>query len=276
MTPLPRGKRATAPAPSEPPDWGVPPAPLVEWKGVTPIRQARSEATYQAFIKAGRKALENQSFGSMTIAGLARSAGTSVGAFYGRFETKQAYFSAIQETVVSEVAADVSNRFDALDAAGGTAVEFLELLASMLASIYRDNKGLYRSAFKDSAAAPNVWTPFKRLGWHIASVAAGKLVPTLAALGQPTTERDVRIAIQFMNGLLVNATINDPGPIHVEDEELVSALQRMLFAFLGVEAPAKRATGVKCVQAARAGASKAARSRSTPSAPKTTRNKEPR
>jgi hypothetical protein len=79
-----------------------------------------------------------------------------------------------------------------------------------------------------------------------------------------------------MNGLLVNATINDPGPIHVEDEELVSALQRMLFAFLGVEAPAKRATGVKCVQAARAGASKAARSRSTPSAPKTTRNKEPR
>lgn len=212
-----------------------PPAALVEWKGVAPIRQARSGATYWSLIETGRAALENQSFGSTTIAGLARSAGTSVGAFYGRFENKDAYFAAIQETVVAEVAEDVRRRFDKLDAAGGGAIEFLELLAEILASIFRDNKGLYRSAFKHSRAAADVWTPFKRLGWAIASMSAAKIVPRLEAMGRPATEREVRIAIQFMNGLLVNATINDPGPVHLEDAELVPSLKRMLFAYLGVE-----------------------------------------
>jgi AcrR family transcriptional regulator len=212
-----------------------PPAALVEWKGVTPAHQARSEATYHALIKAGRKALANQSFEEMTIAALARSAGTSVGAFYGRFENKQAYFSAIQETVVAEIAADVSESFEALDAAQGSAVEFLGLLAETLAGIFRNNKGLYRAAVKDASALPHIWTPFKRLGWAIASMAAAKLTPRLAELGKPASEHDVRVAIQLMNGMLVNATINDPGPIHLEDDEMVSCLKRMLFAFLGVE-----------------------------------------
>jgi AcrR family transcriptional regulator len=218
-----------------------PPPALVEWKGVTPPHQARSEATYHALIEAGRKALANQSFEKTTIAALARSAGTSVGAFYGRFENKQAYFSAIQETVVAEIAAEVRDSFDALDAAGGDTVDFLGLLAEVLAGIFRDNKGLYRAAFKDASALPHIWTPFKRLGWAIASMAAAKLTPRLAQIGRPATERDVRIAIQFMNGMLVNATINDPGPIHLEDDEMVPYLKRMLFAFLAVEqeAPAR-------------------------------------
>ena len=247
----PTARNGRAPKPALQSARTGPPAALVEWKGVAPIRQARSGATYQSLIDTGRAALENQSFGSTTIAGLARTAGTSVGAFYGRFENKDAYFAAIQETVVSEVADDVRNRLEKLDAAGGSAVEFLGLLAEMLASIFRDNKGLYRSAFKHSMATPDVWTPFKRLGWAIASMSAAKIIPRLAAIGRPTTERELRIAIQFMNGLLVNATINDPGPVHLEDAELVASLKRMLFAFLGVEAiPPSRAARSKTAKKA--------------------------
>lgn len=214
-----------------------PPERTGEWNGVVPIQQARSEATYQALILAGRTALEDQSFQGLTIATLARNAGASVGAFYGRFENKQAYFSAIQETVVAEAQAHIRQRLDVLDAADADVAQFLCTIATIWASIFRDNKGLYRAAFKDSCTQPQLWTPFKRLGWHGAAVVTEKLLPRLAAMGRPSNERDIRIAMQFMNGMLVNATINDPGPIRLEDEEMVPYLVRLLCTFMGVEPP---------------------------------------
>ena len=64
-----------------------------------------------------------------------------------------------------------------------------------------------------------------------------KLLPRLSEMGRHSTERDVRIAMQFMNGMLVNATINDPGPIHLESDEMVPYLKRLLCAFLGLDVP---------------------------------------
>lgn len=215
----------------------TPPDTSGEWNGVVPIQQARSEATYQALILAGRTALENQSFQEMTIANLARSAGASVGAFYGRFENKQAYFSAIQETVVAEAEAQIRRQLDELEEADADVVQFLCTVATIWVSIFRDNKGLYRAAFKDSCTQPHLWTPFKRLGWRGAAVVTEKLLPRLAAIGKPSSERNMRIAMQFMNGMLVNATINDPGPIHLEDKEMVPYLVRLLCTFMGVEPP---------------------------------------
>jgi AcrR family transcriptional regulator len=206
-----------------------------------PIQQARSEATYQALISAGRKALEEHRFGEMTIASLARSAGASVGAFYGRFENKQAYFSAIQETVVAEEEARVNRFLNQLDEADASVAEFICVIAAMWVSIFGQNRGLYLAAFKDSTSLPNVWTPFKRLGWQAAGRVTAKLLPRLKRMRTPSTERDIRIAMQFMNGMLVNATINDPGPIHLKDKEMVPYLIRLLCTFLGVEPPNARA-----------------------------------
>jgi AcrR family transcriptional regulator len=230
-----KAKRRVHEQPLLAPERNDPPQPGSELRGVAPIHQARSEATYQALIAAGRKALENQSFEQMTVANLARSAGASVGAFYGRFDNKRAFFSAIQETVVAEVEAHVRAQLDALDIAGADARTFLCVIAEIWACIFRDNKGLYRAAFKDSSAAPHVWTPFKRLGWHAAAMVSAKLLPRLSKMGAHSTERDVRIAMQFMNGMLVNATINDPGPIHLESDEMVPYLKRLLCAFLGLD-----------------------------------------
>lgn len=230
-------KRSTRARPSHS---GKPPKPKDEWNGVVPVQQARSEATYQALINAGRTAMEEHRFGEMTIAGLARSAGASVGAFYGRFANRQAYFSAIQETVVAEEEARVNRFLTQLEEADAPVAEFICVIASVWVSIFRRNRGLYLAAFRDSTSLPHVWTPFKRLGWQAAGQVAAKLVPRLESMGKPSTERDIRIAMQFMNGVLVNATINDPGPIHLEDEEMVPYLIRLLCTFLGVPPPGAR------------------------------------
>lgn len=209
------------------------------WSGVAPTQQARSEATFHALIRAGRQALESKGFDEMTIAGLAEAEGVSVGAFYGRFENKQAYFAAIQKIVVAEIEANVRQEVDALDGKRVDAVGFLAALARIWVGFFRANRGLYLAAFKHSTTQPGVWTPFKQLGWNMAALIVERLLPRLESLGKTDTELEIRIAMQFMNGMLVNATINDPGPIHLDGPEMEQNITRFLCSFFGLELPGK-------------------------------------
>lgn len=204
---------------------------LSEAQGVTPMRQARSEMTFQALIKAGRDALTSGSVDEMTIGDIAKAAGTSVGAFYGRFENKEVFFSVLQQFVVAEIWERVQKLLSDLDTRDAPAVEFLETIAKRWTSIFRENRGLYQATVKHASTRPGAWTPLKHLGWNTSGVIAEKLVSRL-----PETADDllVRQAMQFVNGLLVNATINDPGPIGLDDPALDEHLTRFLCLFLGV------------------------------------------
>jgi hypothetical protein len=60
-------------------------------------------------------------------------------------------------------------------------------------------------------------------------------MPRLQALGKPRTEREIRIAFQFVNGLLVNAVLNDPGPLSVDDVEMEQNIAQFLCFFFGIQ-----------------------------------------
>lgn len=211
--------------------------------GVTPARQARSEATFRALIMAGRKALDQKNFDAVTIEEIANSAGASVGAFYGRFANKEALFSAIQEITVTKV--DRELRALLADPGLQTANDaaFMQSIGRFWVNIYRKNRGLYLAAFKHTSSHPSTWTPFKRAGWTIAGLVIEKLMPRLQACGRPSSEKEIRAAFQFVNGLLVNAVVNDPGPISLDDAEMEHMVTHFLCTFFGIEIP--RATGVR-------------------------------
>lgn len=201
--------------------------------GVTPARQARSGATFRALLKAGRDALEAGSLDAMTISDIARAANTSVGAFYGRFETKEAFFSAIQQTTIAEIWTGMQAMLEALDARDATAAEILESIAGFWVGFFRANRGLYVAAFKHASAQPGAWTPFKRLGWSGSALIVEKVLPRIP--GGQVDDLQVRLAMQFVNGLLVNATINDPGPVTLHDPNMEEHVARFLCSFLGIE-----------------------------------------
>src|SRR3954454_23548455 len=62
--------------------------------GVTPSRQKRSRETTAALIQAGAEMLRTHSLAELSIETLCRQVGATVGAFYSRFESKDAYFNA--------------------------------------------------------------------------------------------------------------------------------------------------------------------------------------
>ncbi|HVC13176.1 MAG TPA: TetR/AcrR family transcriptional regulator [Burkholderiales bacterium] len=208
-------------------------------RGVTPIRQARSEATFRALIRAGRKALDEKSFDEMTVEEIARSAGASVGAFYGRFANKEAFFSAIQELAVSDIEAQLAARLAEPEVEAASDAQFLAAVARATVDTFRRHRGLYIASFKHSSTRPGAWTPIRQLGYTASGLIAARLQPRLQRLGKPANEREIRIGLQFMSGLLVNAVLNDPGPLSLDDKEMDAYIARFLCSFFGVKGDGK-------------------------------------
>src|SRR3977135_4182205 len=67
----------------------------LDFPGVTPSRQKRSRETTSALLKAGAEMLRTHSLAELSIEALCREVGATVGAFYSRFESKDAYFNAL-------------------------------------------------------------------------------------------------------------------------------------------------------------------------------------
>jgi len=210
-------------------------ATLGRLRGVTHAQQPRSEATFHALIRAGRKALDQKFFDEMTIGDIARDAGASVGAFYGRFSNKEAFFSAIQEITVADIKAQLEQQLarPELEAAGDE--NFLAAVAKLTVGVFRKHRGLYIASFKHSSTRPGAWSPIRRLGYKASGLIAAKLAPRLKQLGKPASEREIRIGLQFMNGLLVNAVLNDPGPLSLDDRKMPAYITRFLCSFFGVD-----------------------------------------
>ena len=203
--------------------------------GVNPAQQLRSEATFHALIQAGRKALDEKFFDEMTIEEIARDAGASVGAFYGRFANKEAFFSAIQEITVSDIEAQLKAQLARPKVEALSDGEFLAAIAKFTVGIFRTHRGLYIASFKHSSTKPGAWSPIRRLGYKASGLIAAKLGPRLQRLGKPASEREIRIGLQFMNGLLVNAVLNDPGPLSLDDRKMPAYIARFLCSFFGID-----------------------------------------
>jgi len=211
--------------------------------GVTPARQARSEATFLALIKAGRKALDAKTFDQMTIGQIARAAKASVGAFYGRFADKEAFFTAIQEITVADIEAELAAQLAQPRVAAASDAQFLAAIARFTVAVFRRHRGLYVASFKHSSTRPGAWSPIRHLGYNASGLFAARLTPRLQRLGKPASERDIRIGFQFMNGLLVNAVLNDPGPLSLDDRDMETTIARFLCSYFGVDGGGKTRRG---------------------------------
>src|SRR3954447_2000622 len=77
-----------------------------------PPQQSRSRATLDRLLDATAALLAEKPFDEMTVAEIARRAGTSVGAFYGRFPDKDALLDSFDERFFNLARASCDEFFD--------------------------------------------------------------------------------------------------------------------------------------------------------------------
>src|SRR5258707_6232305 len=73
--------------------------------GILPTLQRRSQETTVALLEAAAVMLRERSLDELSIEDLCKRVGVTIGAFYGRFEGKDAFFSALMSLAASKALA---------------------------------------------------------------------------------------------------------------------------------------------------------------------------
>ncbi len=209
--------------------------------GVTPSRQKRSRETTAALLQAGAEMLRTRSLAELSIEALCRKVGATVGAFYSRFESKDAYFNAL----MALAARDGESRLSRMSAATRMATPTLPSppppLVRGIIGWMRNHEGVLRAALQYDDNRPDRWTPFKALAR--ANIRTRHALSCCRAMGRAARaakSRAIAFGFQVVLGTLVNAILNDPGPLSLHDREMEVRLGDCLLLLLAAEVTAKK------------------------------------
>ena len=108
-------------------------------------QQSRSEETLRRLLLAAEELLEEGTFDEMPIAEIARRAGRSVGAFYARFDSKEALFTELTRRAVRSLAASLNGTLSPEGWQGWSLQERSRHLIAAVVDIYSRHRGVLRS-----------------------------------------------------------------------------------------------------------------------------------
>jgi AcrR family transcriptional regulator len=194
-------------------------------------------------LTAGRALLADRDFDGLSIADLAGAIGLSVGWFYGRFRDKEAFFAQLQEQVMAEWLSTARTALSAIALVRPEPGKLVQAVCTVFLDCLRRDRGFVRAALKHEshpsgqldASAPHRRGFRARSGW-----AAG---PAPCASAPPVRSARVRFAMQLVYGVGLNAVLNDPGPLHLDDRRFDRELARAMLGYLELNGASGPASG---------------------------------
>jgi AcrR family transcriptional regulator len=202
--------------------------------GVAPSRQKRSHQTTLALLRAGADMLRARNLAELSIEALCTEVGVTVGAFYSRFESKEAYFNAL----MALAARDGEQRLGEIrrPSADTGLDQLCHVIVSGVIAWMRDHEGVLRAALQHDDTRPDKWTPFKALAKATTARATPLLLPAMGKGRKAAKTRAIAFGFQVVLGTLVNAILNDPGPLSLSSKEMETRLAGCLLMLLQAEA----------------------------------------
>ena len=211
------------------------PAAVPDLPGVTPSRQQRSRETTAALLQAGAEMLRTRSLAELSIEMLCRQVGATVGAFYSRFESKDAYFNALIELAARDGAGRLSRMKGDPRLADADLTERSRLLVRGTTNWIRNHEGVLRAALQHDDTRPDRWSTFKALARANVAEATPILLGAMGPGNKAAKTRAIAFGFQVVLGTLVNAILNDPGPLSIHDREMEERLAGCLLLLLQAE-----------------------------------------
>jgi AcrR family transcriptional regulator len=203
-------------------------------------RQARSRATLDRFLAAAAELLAERCFEEATVAELVRRARSSVGAFYARFESKEALLHELDERVLEAGRASWAEFLDPVRWKGKPASALVEGLVARLVDGRRKRRGLLRALALYARARPD--SAFARRGAELNRLLTRHLTERLLErrreIGHPDPARAVAFALELADSVTRDAIVfEDTGfaPARLTDRELKSELAGALRLYLRLE-----------------------------------------
>ncbi|RXH23982.1 MULTISPECIES: TetR/AcrR family transcriptional regulator [Bradyrhizobium] len=201
--------------------------------GVAPSRQKRSRETTLALLRAGAAMLRTRSLAELSIEALCAEVGATVGAFYSRFESKETYFNAL----MALAARDGEQRLNEIRRPSPDVGldQLCHTIVSGIIAWIRKHEGVLRAALQHDDTRPDKWTPFKALARATTERATPLLLPAMGKGRKAAKTRAIAFGFQIVLGTLVNAILNDPGPLSLSSKEMETRLAGCLALLLQAE-----------------------------------------
>ena len=210
-----------------------PELPDFDLPGVAPSRQKRSRETTLALLRAGAAMLRTRSLVELSIESLCTEVGATVGAFYSRFESKETYFNALMALAMR----DGEQRLGKIRRPSPEASldQLCPIIVGGIIAWMRSHEGVLRAALQHDDTRPDKWTPFKALAQATTARATPLLLPAMGKGRKSAKARTIAFGFQVVLGTLVNAILNDPGPLSLASKEMETRLAGCLLLLLQAE-----------------------------------------
>jgi AcrR family transcriptional regulator len=202
--------------------------------------QSRSRESTEALLEIGRRLIEQRGVDDCSMNDVAAAAGSSVGALYFRFGSKERFVSEVMRRQVAATREQIAVSLVEIEASAKSPSEVIETATKWLVLEFGKNRGLLRAQIRRALDRPKEWQPFQQIGRELVDGAIGIVERLPDTRLDNDWQRGVRIAVQMILGTLTNMVINQPGPLELMDNATSKELSRAAIRYLGWNDPGQR------------------------------------
>jgi len=211
--------------------------PLVQdLPGILPTRQRRSQETTVALLEAGADLLRDCAFDELSIDELCRRVGVTIGAFYGRFESKDAFFAALMSLAARRCLLAIDEAVAKDDRLQARLEVVCRDVVAVITHVIARNEGVLRAAMQYKAVQPARWVTVHETGGAIVERSLPLLLARMGRGRKAAKTRTIGFAFQMVFGTLINSVLNKPKLVGLHDQEMVDRLALAMFLQLDHEA----------------------------------------
>ncbi|WP_321910027.1 helix-turn-helix domain-containing protein [Paraburkholderia sp. J11-2] len=203
--------------------------------GFVAPRYRSGQRSADALLEAGRVLLAEISYEALSINELCSQANLTKGAFYRRFESKDAFFHALQRLALDDAARVQRALTVELDRGGAsttTAAEYLRLVVDSVRVWHLRHRGMIRASLQRRDHTADGWQPIKQFARGFVDEIAAHLIRLPELRRNKEAVERLKVGFQAVIATMINAALNDPGPLRLDEAAMTDALSRMLTLYV--------------------------------------------
>jgi AcrR family transcriptional regulator len=205
---------------------------------VRPPQQARSQETLDRILDAAEALVTEKGFEDTPVAEIASRAGSSVGAFYARFQDKDALLHALYERYYEQAIATADAALDPRRWEGARIAEIVDAVVRFLTSIYREQGGLIRAFVIRNHSDAEFQARRERLSHYVSDRLSLLLLARCDEISHPDPARAAAFGLALVFSTLESVILFGElrsGALALSDDDLATELVRAYLAYLGAD-----------------------------------------
>jgi AcrR family transcriptional regulator len=209
--------------------------PPLRW--IRPPRQARTQESLERLLDAAEALLAEKRFEDVHVSEVAARAGSSVAAFYRRFEDKEALLHALHERLCEQALATADDALAPARWQGAGVRQVLETIVAFLIRVLEAREALDLAVYQRGLTDAAFRERSVRISRHVMEGVARLLLARRAEIGHPEPERAVAFAMTQISSMLVHtftAGYRDLALVRLSDREIARELVESSLAYLKV------------------------------------------